>query len=350
MKVFTLLIAYYFAFSIHGISQTYPISPVGGLRYLDASEITQHEKKGGFYNEFWNYHIALENGSEIYLNYSISHFGGVRDAVSGARLSLLNWNGENYSAAREYNLEKLNFEEDKYKFLLHPERGIWFEGKLPDQHKAHFRTNKNGIDYDINLDFSDPIEGFTWGDGKFDLNNNDQLGLLTHIPYAKVSGFIAIDFDTVRVSGTGFMDHTFQTNVGTRLFDKSFKYIQSDDDHFAVGNFIIPKGNDNKVVGYAFEKNDTGIVLKKPTFVTILSQKNILGENIADKIEICYEANPCEVLQIESMYEKIAMLEELGGIKKMLAKRFLGGDIIELRGIAILNGKDNVFFSLTKLD
>merc|ERR1711879_446502 len=139
--------------------------------YINSDNIKQHEKKGGYYNEFWNYHIVLDNGSEIYLNYSITHYGGVRDAVSGARLSLINWNGKNYNAAREYNLNKFTFSDDTYKFDLNPERGIWFEGRLPDKHLINFNTKKNGTLFDIKLDFADIKPGFTWGDGKFLLGN-----------------------------------------------------------------------------------------------------------------------------------------------------------------------------------
>ncbi len=352
MKLYTFLIASLFTlvFCAFAFSQEFPQKPEGDLEYLEDFEIKEHEKKGGFYNEFWNYHVALANGSEIYLTYSISHFGGVKGAVTGARMSLLNWNGKNYSAAREYDLEKLVFEEDKYKFFLNPERGIWFEGKLPDQHKIHFRTNKNGTHFDINLDFVDPIEGFTWGDGIFDLNDSNELALFTHVPFSNISGFIALDFDTVQVTGTAFMDHTYQTNVGTRLFEKSFKYIYSENGNFAAGYFLIPKNNEAEVVGYAFEGNKNGIRLKKPTTITVKSNEKELGERIANKIEICYQSHPCEIVEVETIYEKIAMLEELGGLKKMLAKKFLGGDIIELRGVAKLDGKNKIYYSLTKLD
>ncbi len=184
----------------------------------------------------------------------------------------------------------------------------------------------------------------------FDLNDSNELALFTHVPFSNISGFIALDFDTVQVTGTAFMDHTYQTNVGTRLFGKSFKYIQSENGNFAAGYFSIPKDDETKIVGYAFEGNEDGIKLKKPTSLAIKSTGKVLGEKIARKIEICYQSNPCEIVEVETMYEKIAMLEELGGFKKMLAKKFLGGDIIELRGTAKLDGKNKVYYSLTKLD
>lgn len=345
---FSVFIIVFAFFSNLLSAQTFIHSPHGGLTEISGESIQQNEKKGGYYNEFWNYHVSLETGAEIYLTYSISHFGGVRGAVSGARFSLLNYNGKNYSAARQYDIEKLNFDEETYEFKLHPERGIWFEGKPPEEHKIHFRTTKNGNHLDVNLDFHEMESGFTWGDGVFDIGDNDELGISTQIPFSKVSGFIAIDYDTLEVTGTAFMDHTYQTNVGTRLFGKSFKYLRKDNK--GAGFFMIPKKRSSEVVGYAFEVNNGDVILKKPTSVEIRANDKFLNEKIASVIEVCYVEHPCEVLEIEKIEEKISMLGELRGIKKMLAKRFLGGNILEMRGSAKLNNEENVFYSLTKLD
>jgi len=331
-------------------AQDYLTKPENGIRYLDSDEIKQHEKSGGYYNEFWNYHISLDNGSEIYLNYSISHFGGVRDAVTGARLSLLNWNGENYKAAREYGLDKLVFDEKDYKFLLNKERGIWYEGKLPNKHKVHYKTNKNDTHFDINLDFVEIKSAFTWGDGKFKMGDNDLSGMYTQIPSAKIEGFIALDFDTVYVSGTASMVQFHQTNIATRLFEKSFRYDKITGNGYLGGYFLIPKDANTEIVGYGYENKNGELVLKKPTSITTKSTKEFKGETVASEIEICYQEQECERIQISDISEKITMLDELSGLKKMFAKRFLGGDIIELRGSALLNKINPVSFSLTVLD
>ncbi len=331
-------------------SQNFVSIPAGNLEYINSDNIKQHEKKGGYYNEFWNYHIVLDNGSEIYLNYSITHYGGVRDAVSGARLSLINWNGKNYNAAREYNLNKFTFSDDTYKFDLNPERGIWFEGRLPDKHLINFNTKKNGTLFDIKLDFADIKPGFTWGDGKFLLGNDDEAGLYTPIPFARVTGFVALNGDTVEVSGIASMNQVYQTNVGTKLFQDSFRFYSKNDGKISAGYFLIPKDSQGEVVGYAYEINNSEFVLKKPVSLERLDSKKFLGEKIYSKIKICYLEQPCEVITVNKMNEKISMLDELGGFKKMLAKRFLGGDIIELRGSALINNNFPVFYSTTLLD
>ncbi|MEO9886379.1 MAG: hypothetical protein ABJR05_15110 [Balneola sp.] len=332
------------------ISQDYVTKPVGDIRYLELNEIKQHEKSGGYYNEFWNYHIALDNGAEIYLNYSISHFGGFRGAVTGARMSLLNWNGENYKVAREYDLEKLVFVEDNYRFFLNPERGIWFEGKLPNEHKVHFKTNKNGTHFDINLDFLDIEKGYTWGDGLFQMGDNDQAGMYNQIPSSRIEGFIALDYDTVKVTGTASMIQFHQTNVGTRLFEKSFRFNKTTDNGYTGGYFLIPKDAKNEIVGYGFEMYNDSLKIKKPISIETIKTKKLMGQEISSEIKICYRNVPCDNIVVTNLEEKVTLLDELSGLKKVLAKRFLGGDIIELRGSAILNQKLPVYYSLTVLD
>ncbi len=332
------------------VAQDYLKKPVGDVNFLSLHELRQHEKSGGYYNEFWNYHIALDNGSEIYLNYSVSHFGGIRDATTGARLSLINWEGRDYKAAREYDLDKLVFNEKTYKFFLNPERGIWFEGKLPDRHKVHFKTNKNGTHFDININFTEIEKSFSWGDGKFELGENDLAGMYVQVPAANVQGYIALDYDTVYVTGHATMTQFHQTNIGTRLFEKSFRFSQIDDDRYSGGYFLIPKDAENEVVGFAYEKKNGKIYLKKPTSISVLESQEFKGENVSSKIEICYQNQNCETIEIQKIDERITMLDELGGLKKIIAKRFLGGDIIELRGKGLINGDEPVYYSLTKLD
>lgn len=331
-------------------SQKYIHKPGGDLTELSQGSIEPHEQKGAYYNEFWRYHIILDNGSQIYLTYSLTHFGGLRDAVTGARLSLLNWKGNDYDVAREYDLTKMVFDQSINKMNLNPERSIWFEGILPDEHKIVFKTNKDDILYDINIDFLNIEPGVTWGDGVFKLGSNDEVGISTSIPFSEVGGFIALNGDTTNISGKGYMVHTYQSNVGTRLFDTGFSFVEHHDDGASSGLFFIPKDSKSEVVGYILEETNGKIVLKKPTSIKILSRKKYLGETIPDLIEICFESSPCENISISKIQEKVAMLDELSGLKKMVAKRFLGGDLIEFRGTALRNGTKSVYYSLTVLD
>lgn len=337
-------------FNSWGFSQNLIIKPENGIVALQDVEIQPHEKKGAYYNEFWNYHVALDNGAEIYLRFAITHFGRMKSAVTIAHLSLLNWNEKNYQAERVYDLDKLVFEKDSYKMNLNPERSIWFEGKLPETHKIRFRTNKNNIHFDINLDFTSISDGFKWGDGIFKIGENDEVGIFTQIPGANVAGFVALDYDTVKVSGVAYMDQIYQTNIGTRLFSQVFRFNKKQDDKKIGGFFMIPKDAPDEVVGYAFEFINGKTTLKKPVFLKTEQRREFLNETIPSRIEVCYSNSTCDIIEIDEMYERKAMLDELGGIKKMLTKRFLGGNIVEMRGKAFLNGDTSVFYNLSILD
>lgn len=346
--ILILFLLFTFASPVWG--QNYVRKPGGDLNTLNSGSIAPNEQKGAYFNEFWRYHIVLDNGSQIYLTYSLTHFGGLRDAVTGARLSLLNWQGIDYDVAREYDLTKMVFDQSINKMNLNPERSIWFEGVLPNEHKIVFKTNKDDILYDININFKDIQAGITWGDGLFKMGSNDEVGIETSIPFSNVIGFIALNGDTTNISGKGYMVHTYQSNVGTRLFDTGFSFVEHHKTGTSSGLFFIPQDSKSEVVGYILEEKNGTINLKKPSSIKILSRKKFLGEKIPDLIEICFESAPCENLSVSKIQEKVAMLDELSGLKKMVAKRFLGGDLIEFRGTALRNGTRPVFYSLTVLD
>lgn len=341
--VFILLLVPYFI-----IAQDYIQKPAGSLKFLQNDDLKIHEKNGAYYNEHWAYHVVLDNGAEIYVTYSISHFAGLRNSVSSARLSLLNWKNNDYSVVREYDLNELVFNEEKYKMDLNPERGIWFEGKPDEGHRFYFRTQKDGIHYDISVKFDDPFKGFTLGDGIFKLGEHDETGIFTHIPFSRVSGFIALDYDTVKISGIGFMDHTYQTNIGTRLFEASYKFNQKTEIGFTGGHFMIPIGKSNEIAGYAYTYDGKNLKLKLPRKVSVIKRGEVMGQIIPTAIEIMYENGASDYFNFHDVKEKVSMLDELGGFKRMMAKRFLGGEILFYRGKARVNqDRQEVYFNLS---
>jgi hypothetical protein len=224
----SLIIAFcLFYFHNFLFAQNFVQKPSSEVTYLQPKDLKSNEKKGAYYNEQWAYHVILDNGAQIYVTYAISHFAAFRSSASSGRLSLLNWEGEDYRVAREYSLDELMFYEDEYKMDLNPERGLWFEGKPGNNnHRFYYRTKKDGIHYDISINFDHPFPGFTQGDGVFKLGNDDELGMFTHIPFSKVSGFVALNHDTVKVAGIGFMHHIYETNIATRLFRSSYAFSQ----------------------------------------------------------------------------------------------------------------------------
>lgn len=348
MKQFILVLFTSILFQPSLFSQKFVHNPSDQIQYLDAESMKPHEKNGAYYNEHWNYHVILNNGSEIYITYSISHFGGLKSSVSSARMSLINWKGNDYKVAREYHLNDLVFDEETYKMNLNPERGIWIEGKPEDKHRFYFRTQKDDILYDISIDFEDPYPALTQGDGIFELGENDQFGLFTHFPFSKVSGYVALNGDTVQVKGFGFMHHYYQTNFATKLFDKSYNYHTKTENGFAGGYFLIPKNHPTEAVGYSYHYDGQEMTILNPKNIVILDQQEIMGDKIPKTIQVNYEDDSYETFRFHLIKEKVSMLEEIGGVKKMLAKQFLGGEILFYRGKAKrIHRGGEVYFNLS---
>ena len=333
------------------MAQNYVQIQDSSVNYLQLEDMKPNERQGSYYNEHWAYHVVLDNGSEIYVTYSISHFAGVRGAAASGRLSLLNWKGKDYKVAREYDLNDMSFDEETHQLKLHPDRGLWIEGKVNEDHRFYYRTEKDGIHYDISINFDSPFPGFTQGNGVFKLGDQDEVGLFTHIPFSNVSGFVALNGDTVKVKGIGFMDHTYQTNVATRLFEISYKFNQRTENGFSGGNFMIPRDHTDEVAGYMYSYDGDELVGKHPNTVSVEGRANVMGKNIPTTIRVDYEDGTNDRFKFNNVYEKISMLDELGGFKKMIAKRFVGGEILFYRGKAERNYTgEEVYFNLSLVD
>ncbi len=85
--------------------------------------------------------------------------------------------------------------------------------------------------------------------GRFDASPN---GMFIHVPHARITGFVAINKDTLKISGFAYMDHTFQSKTGPRLIKRGHRYIWSENDEFEVAYLLIPKAKkfSNKISKY----------------------------------------------------------------------------------------------------
>lgn len=327
-------------------AQYYSESTPPAIVDLNQDDFKIHEKQGAYYNEQWAYHVILNNGAQIYVNYAVHHFAGLRNSSSSGRLSLLNWKGENYKTAKEYNIKNLVVRNNPYRMRLHPERDIWLEG-IPGftQHHFHYKGK-----YAIHINFDPVYPGFKPGDGVFKIGKEDELGLFIHIPFSRVSGYIAENDDTVKVSGIAFMDHMYQTNLATRLFETSYKFNSSNGNGFSGGYFMVPKNSTDEAIGYAYSYEGNTLTLKEPKKVTVNQRKEELGTQIPVDITVVYEDGSNDSFYFSEAEEKVAMLDELNTITKLLIKPFLGGEVLFYRGRAQKNDKEEVYFSLSLVD
>src|SRR5690606_32546839 len=118
--------------------------------------------------------------------------------------------------------------------------------------------------------FSDIAPGLTWGDGVFRLGR-EQIGMIIHIPYARVTGSIRVGDVTKRVAGTAYMDHTFQTDYASKLARSAFRYVHHGPDA-EVGYFSQPASRyEDRAIGFAAVREGGRFRLRTPEDVEVVS-------------------------------------------------------------------------------
>jgi hypothetical protein len=319
--------------------------PEGGLRQTEWADMLPHTKQGDYYNEFWSYHFFFEDDLHLHMTFSLANFGSMKSPVSGGKLFVSNFKGRNYNVAREYAIEHFVIDEEQHKIRLHPGRNIYLSGKLPYEHHVFYQTSKDGVDYLVDLDFHDIDRGYTWGDGIFRLESED-MGIFVHIPRAEVSGIVAINDDTLHVSGTAYMDHTFQTNLTSKVVNKGFRHITHTDKGFHIGYYIVPKRRTRtEVVGLAIIRENSPTLLEKPAMVTVLDSDRVGGRSVPRHIEVVFQSGNRNVFSRQEDFQHVSFLEEIGGIRRRLVRSFLGGEVIEYVGTGVIDGNTPINYN-----
>lgn len=309
--------------------------PAGDLHPATVSDLKPHPSGSKTYNELWTYHFFLDGNIQAYLNFSRVNLGSFKDPVCGADLNLLGFKGRNYTVAREYDKKNFVFTEANHQLRVH--ENIWFQGKLPEAHRVYFSTRKKEVSYLVDLQFSDIVPGHVWGDGMFRLGS-ETVGIFIHIPRARVTGRIAVDQDTVAVSGLAYMDHTFQTALAPRLVDGGYRYISQGPD-LEVGYFLDPdREYGSAPLGYGLRRQGGTFTLLKPSALVAPAKGKALGVQVPTRLEVTFADGTKSALERKSDRLQQSYLHEFSGIAKMAIKRFMGGEIMAFKGMGSLNG------------
>ncbi len=322
--------------------------PTAGLRNTELADLRPHASASKTYNEFWTYHLFLDGNIQAYLNFTRVNLGSYKSPVCGADLTVLGFKGRNYSVAREY--DKKNFTFTDANSLLRVHEKIWFDGNLPETHHIHFATTKKEVSYWLDLTFTEIAQGKVWGDGMFKFGSSDAMGIFIHIPSAKITGTIAINNDTLHVSGQAYMDHTFQSDMAPDLVGSGYHYV-SQSGPLEVGYIMNPTSRfESKPVGYGLRQSPTGLVLLKPATLRALSINRPLGIRIPSLLEICYQDGTKSVLQRSEDRLQESTLHEFSGFTKMAIKNFMGGEIYTFKGMGSVNGNQPMAYSFFSVD
>jgi hypothetical protein len=321
------------------------VHPEGELQTTSADDL-RPRTEGHRYNEFWTYHIFLENDTQVYLSFTRANFGSFKSAVSGLRLSIINFDGKNFELAREYPQEYFSFSpEDNYRFQLRPEREIWFEGRLPDEQRIRVLTSKDGVEYDLDLQISNIVPGVRWGDGEFRYDG-ETIGIIMHIPYADIEGTIRLNDNEKAVRGSVYMDQTYQSTITPRILTSGFRYIRHTQDDWEIGYLLVPNVSreTENIIGYSIGLRNGEIELWKPQLLAIGDMTSFSNSGRApDQLDADFNSyHSVSVKRIQDL-ERVSFLGELSRFSRRIVRSYLGGEVVEYRGKAEINGQPGYF-------
>jgi hypothetical protein len=320
--------------------------PSGGLCATNYTNLKDHPRDSKTYNEFWTYQFHLEGNVRVILNYSRANLGRIKDPVCGADLSIIGFRGKNYTVAREYPKSNFRFTDNSQQLNVH--RKIWYKGALPGTHQVHFATRKKGVSYLVDLHFSEILPGQTWGNGIFKLGR-EEVGIFIHIPRASVRGVIAVNADTLEVSGTAYMDHTFQTDMGTKLVHSGYRY-QATKGPVNVGYLMSPTSDfEPRLIGFGVQGLKEGrLRLLRPGAIDVKSMNKVRGIKVPSEMDIRYREITLNLRRNRDL-QTHSILSEFKGGKKWIAKKFMGGEVLYFRGEGLVGNQQKADYNFLQL-
>ena len=333
-----------FLFLIPAALSAQPVNfPVGSFGDASDEDFEARNLSSKYYNELWTYHVHLDNGVQLIYTFSINDFGSFKGRVTGAKLSVTWTDGETYVVNKEYDPSTLIVEPDSNYIRLHPNRTYWAKGSFDDEHRLFFHNTKEGVQYDLDLTFSNIAKGKTLGNGVYKVGDNE-FGLSLLIPHADVKGFVAINRDTLQVTGVGYMDHIYQNNLSSEIIDRSYRIKTGDKENGMFLHFLtLRKSGIQTPIGYGVGyRNGMEYMITPSTIDRVESDSKIRELDSYIRIKP-YQTEVMNV-RVKKHMNTYSLLNELGGIKRFLAKQVIGGELIEMNGTLMINQNQPGYF------
>lgn len=298
----------------------------------EVEDIWAKTLEGSSFSEFWNYQIYLDNGMSLYIIFSVSD---LRSSVSGIRVSMYNLDGQNYEINREYPLENLAQDEEEYKFDINPRQdNIWFKGKLPDSHEIYINTDKSGDRFKINLQFEDIQKGIKYGDGFYEVDGK-RMGVITHIPFARVTGYAGIDDNVKEVKGTAYMDHTYQYGNPGKLLQSGYRFVQHDSEKdWELTYFLDPQSSGRPgLLGYHLSNDDGNVSANSVQLEEGVTDYNSRNNEFPDEFTVNLKDGRTITYLHQNEIDRRSVFADLNWIARNFARRLIGGEYYDHRGV-----------------
>ncbi len=273
----------------------------------------------------------------LHITFSATNFGKLKSPVTGIRVSMYGLDDKVYHLNREYPIADLKQDRTNYKFDLNPrQNNIWFKGKLPDFHEIYINTAKGGNRFKINLQFSDMVRGYKVGDGVFSYDGTD-VGMVTHIPYARVSGYVGINDNVKDVKGVASMDHSWQHENAVKLFSGGYRFIHHrDKNNWDIVTLMEPKDGKGAAIGYRLI-SESGRVrverIDKSIHEKIHPDKKVKAPSL-----LAAHTNQGQIIRLSTSGtpDVSSLIADQGWLARQVIRGIVGGEIKDYRGAATM--------------
>jgi hypothetical protein len=320
-------------------------TPEGELVSSQLKSMQPHKGQSSSYLENWTYHIFLDDGTYLIYAFNVTDFGSFKDRVSGAKFQVSFSNGPSYVARKEYNLSTFTYDSSLNMIELNPDREYRALGNFEGMHKLIFDGNKSGNKYLAELKLNVASRPYIWGNGIFSMSSS-QVGLSFPIPHASVTGRVAVNDDTLsQVRGIAFMDHLHVNNKITELFTAGYRIKIGNTRNGIILNAMSSKDGEQPI-GYGLEYIEGKAHLRVPQRIEILETGQVRGIAFGRKVRFHFkDRDPLTVTAYRKIHD-YSILDELGGLQKFFAKKYLGGEVIEFNGVGSSSDyEENVIYN-----
>lgn len=296
-----------------------------------------------YFNESWIYSFFLNDSIHITYSFNVSEIGGLKTRVTGTKMMLSMGVKKKYTLNKEYDLSTFEFNTDEYFIRLHPERSYWISQPKDGNHQIKLKTRKHGVDYNIELNATIDFSAIRYKDGIIPLQE-ESLFLEYLIPKATINGFVKAGSDSVMVKGFGSLIHTYQTGKVTKKLKDGFRFYRfsNNPDSFSIAYFL--QNIKNQWIGYGLLIDENQCTIIKPEYVDIIQKERLRDTEYVKEASVILNTNTVLELSIARIQHHYSYLDELNNLTKMLAKGFLGSEVVEFQGIGNLDEIHTTFF------
>ncbi len=339
--ILTLFFIYFYALPKLLAQQT----SVSTTRIANESDLVPVDLQSKYFSENWILSGVLNDSIIITYTISINDLDNFKERVGGASLFVKWGDYKSYSVKKEYPYSNFFYNDSLKKLGLHIDRPYWIKGSLQDSITVKFKTGKHSINYDVELKLYDIIAGLIDNTPKY-FNSSDFFHFKPIIINSRISGLIAINGDTLTVSGFGSLEHTHQNFNSSKKIKQQLRFFSSGiSNSFDYINLILGGTNPSEIIYGQWFKKDSLLKTINITSIKPSTPTKIRSIQIYKQYEIVLDEHNNN--SIDSNILKFtdentvtsSIFDDMNFFLRKMAKSYFKVDFIQIITTGTINNK-----------